>query len=155
MGMKSSHVSALWSLMAMVDCMQHDDSLAFMMLALGCAMTPARGHAATFHKTVAWVLSGQRTTQLCRPRGSPSCPPRAGRLTGWSYGTAAEGHALSPAMFPPEVRLVRRRVGVRLRSSVDDTDADTAPLSDEEVTGASSDGVMAMQLELNGGALGG
>jgi len=29
-----------------------------MMIAVGCAMAPVRGHAAAFYETVAWVSSG-------------------------------------------------------------------------------------------------
>src|SRR3954449_8684134 len=54
----------------------------FMLMAVGCAMAPVRGHAAAFYETVAWVSSGRRMTQLCRPRGGPGCPPRTGRPIG-------------------------------------------------------------------------
>jgi hypothetical protein len=47
---------------------------------------------------------GGRTTQSCR-RGVPVAPPLREGSSGGSYGTAAEGHVLCPAVFPVGVPL--------------------------------------------------
>jgi hypothetical protein len=101
MGMKSSRVSARWPRMAIVGCMQ-DDCLGSHG---GGGGQRVRGHAAAFYETVAWVAGGRPMTQLCRPRGVLVVLPVRDGSPGGSYGTAVEGRALRPAMFPVEVRL--------------------------------------------------
>ncbi len=85
MGGKSSSVSSRWSFVVIIGCNQ--DAAQLLMMALGFAMAPVRGHAAASCDAVAWVSSGRRMTRLRRSRGEsrlsspvPGTRPSAERL---------------------------------------------------------------------------
>ncbi len=78
MGIKSSCVSARWPLMAIVGCEQDRDCLAFHDDGDGLrAGTVSRSRSGLLRDGGLGV-ERPRTTQLCRPRGSPGCPPPCG-----------------------------------------------------------------------------
>ena len=105
MGIKSPYASGCWPRMAIVDGMQ-DDCLAFHNDGGGLRDgTGSRSRSGLLRDGGLGCPAAADDAALPTTRESRlSSPVRAGS-PGGSYGTAVEGHALSPAMLPVEIRL--------------------------------------------------
>ncbi len=105
MGIESSYVSARWPRMAIVGGMQ-DDCLASHGGGGGLRDgTGSRSRSGLLRDGGLGVERPAVDAALPAHAGVPVVLPVPGRLTGRSYGTAVEGRALGPVMFPVEVPL--------------------------------------------------
>ena len=72
-------------------------------MTLGFAVAPVRGHAAALLRSVDVDVERPADGAAAGREGVPVALPVRDGSPGGSYGTAAEWHALCPAMFPLEV----------------------------------------------------